>query len=282
MFVFTPNDTVYSLVPRTQALTTVASLPSPMEAQGQPSAWPRRWDDLRRLLDAPGVRGGDTMRLSRISALGGLLTAALEGDDGRQVAQDLADLPEDQRSGWIAALVLAGYQEPGGTREALEGSPAVQACRSAQSLATAVNGLLRDLLGDRAFQRLREGPHRSTLCTYVMLEALGPGRPLVPRASIAAVTWTPPSGLESSLSAAARSAQTLRRAMQAARAAWEHTVQNVPEPQYQSPYMPTTSDFRSIGVAVRGDIAGLREPVPSVMRPSADPSAACRASPDSP
>ncbi|HEY1395459.1 hypothetical protein [Roseateles sp.] len=172
---FTPDNTVYGL----RAVGTPApsvTAPPPVEGvDAEPSAWPMRWNELEGLLVDASARAGNTERLSRVSLVGGHLMAALEGESSVQTAHDLADLPADRLAGWIAALVLAGYQEPGGTRDEWTGSAAVRACGSSTSVATQVNELLGRLLGEPVLQRLRKGPHRSTLCAYLMLEAVGPG-----------------------------------------------------------------------------------------------------------
>lgn len=243
---FTPDSTLHRLGSASPPASSVTSPPSDGGADAEPSTWPSRWSELEGLLVEASASAGDTVRLSQVSALGSHLMAALEGEGGVQAAHDLADLPADRRAGWIAALVLAGYQEPGGTREALVSSPAVRVCQSAVPLATQVNDLLRQLFGPVAFRRLWEGPHRSTLCTYVMLEALGPGD-----LSGSAALTTPSHGLASEMAAAGDALQHLRGRLDAARAVWRSSVRTSSEQARRALDTRTTPDFLGLGVDVR-------------------------------
>ncbi|RZI56096.1 MAG: hypothetical protein EOP37_25525 [Rubrivivax sp.] len=252
---FTPDSALYSLRSIDSPDSSATSTPSDVAGDPDPSAWLTQWGDLARHLEASTHDRG-AGRAGRVSAIGSHLLEALGGEEGAQAAHDLTDLPPDRRAGWIAALVLAGYQVTDGSREELMSHRAVQVCRAAAPLATQVNRLLRQLLGAVAFHRLREqGPHRSTMFAHLMSGALGRGDPIEPSLGAAQLQALEEQQelheLQSAIAAAEQTQQRLRRELHRAQDAWIISERGPSAPRHPARDAEAAPDYLGLGVAVR-------------------------------
>ncbi|OWQ48070.1 hypothetical protein CDL60_05650 [Roseateles noduli] len=295
MFLFEPNDTVFSLTRRELSESEPAA---PQDHPPVAGHWADCHARMAALIDAghPDMpRRGEARRVE-LTAYGEALKTALDAPDGCGIERDMSAQPEALRAGWASALVLAGHLEPGGDRRDWHDRPAVRACRMTPGLRPQVLRVLSFVLGPAQVLAWQDHPYRIPVCARLMLEALGviPVTGESPQETDAREADLRPVRDELDAARVPRSAEAERRIRESlenappapwTRQDWGVSLRGASGTRsLHGPLVRTITTGIANGAASDCVLAALTSPQDEdpVTPPSADPSAACRASPDSP